>query len=249
MYRYENRYEISHKSVTEEQEIGFRYLVTGREKKLLKNAIRDTYIHLGKSKEKKELKLHGYWLSWKENFHQKKTFRNLVKDICRQEKYYPNFKAQRRGEAFDTSTLKKSLVQPLIFEVATKMDPAVNNSTALGCEDIKDEDSIPLADDDPSAEVVSEAGTGSELEKWRRGCESLDSIPSMISDNMSMGLTSGGPSSLVGMTASHVTEQMNKMCMLDPDDDFSPDEAEEKARLISQVYNFCLRSVGTLSFS
>ena len=67
------------------------------------------------------------------------------------------------------------------------------------------------------------------MTKWRKGHESLDSIPSMISDSLPV---SAGPSSLIGLTASHVTEQMTRMC-LDPD--FSPDEAEEKARLISQV--------------
>ena len=51
----------------------------------------------------------------------------------------------------------------------------------------------------------------------------------MISDSLPV---SGGPSSLIGLTASHVSEQMTRMC-LDPD--FSPDEVEEKARLISQV--------------
>ena len=67
------------------------------------------------------------------------------------------------------------------------------------------------------------------VSKWRKGHESLDSIPSMISDSLPV---SGGPSSLIGLTASHVSEQMTRMC-LDPD--FSPDEIEEKARLISQV--------------
>ena len=67
------------------------------------------------------------------------------------------------------------------------------------------------------------------VSKWRKGHESLDSIPSMISDSLPV---SGGPSSLIGLTASHVSEQMTRMC-LDPD--FSPDEVEEKARLISQV--------------
>ena len=98
-----------------------------------------------------------------------------------------------------------------------------------------DEDSIPLADDDPSAVVDSSETTSGEdqvdrrVANWRRGHESLDSIPSMISDSLP---ASAGPSSLIGLTASHVSEQMTRMC-LDPD--FSPDETEEKARLISQV--------------
>ena len=109
---------------------------------------------------------------------------------------------------------------------------------SIECEDIiksvhdLDEDSIPLADDDASAVVESENSENSDIKramKWRKGHESLDSIPSMISDSLPV---SAGPSSLIGITASHVTEQMTRMC-LDPD--FSPDEAEEKARLISQV--------------
>jgi hypothetical protein len=43
---------------------------------------------------------------------------------------------------------------------------------------------------------------------------------------------SSGPSSLIAGTASQISSQMHRLC-LDPD--FSPDEAEEKARLISQV--------------
>ena len=110
---------------------------------------------------------------------------------------------------------------------------------SIECEDIiksvhdLDEDSIPLADDDASAVVEdtenSENSDCKRAMKWRKGHESLDSIPSMISDSLPV---SAGPSSLIGITASHVTEQMTRMC-LDPD--FSPDEAEEKARLISQV--------------
>ena len=108
---------------------------------------------------------------------------------------------------------------------------------SLQCEDIRsrlqnddEEDSIPLADDDVSASVLDEENSSeNRVTKWRKGHESLDSIPSMISDSLPV---SAGPSSLIGLTASHVTEQMTRMC-LDPD--FSPDEAEEKARLISQV--------------
>ena len=38
---------------------------------------------------------------------------------------------------------------------------------------------------------------------------------------------------LVGETACHISEQMSKMCM--DSDNYSPNEAEEKARLIAQV--------------
>ena len=107
--------------------------------------------------------------------------------------------------------------------------------SALDCEDMKketDEDSIPLADDDASA-IVEDESDANQIQKlaanWQKNHESLDSIPSMISDSLPV---SAGPSSLIGLTASHVSEQMNRLC-LDPD--FSPDEAEEKARLISQV--------------
>ena len=57
-----------------------------------------------------------------------------------------------------------------------------------------------------------------ELE-WRKKVdfESLDSIPGMLSESY------GG---------THISDHINRMC-LDPD--FSPDEQEEKARLISQV--------------
>ena len=57
-----------------------------------------------------------------------------------------------------------------------------------------------------------------ELE-WRKKVdfESLDSIPGMLSESYS---------------GAHISDHINRMC-LDPD--FSPDEQEEKARLISQV--------------
>ena len=50
--------------------------------------------------------------------------------------------------------------------------------------------------------------------------ESLDSIPSMLSDRSE------------GAGGGNISDHINRMC-LDPD--FSPDEQEEKARLISQV--------------
>ena len=55
--------------------------------------------------------------------------------------------------------------------------------------------------------------------EWRKKVdfESLDSIPSLLSDSQ------GG---------ANISDHINRMC-LDPD--FSPDEQEEKARLISQV--------------
>ena len=112
----------------------------------------------------------------------------------------------------------------------------MNKSAVIECEEVPetDEDSIPLADDDASA-VVDEDNSDKVLlvAQWKKGHESLDSIPSMISDSLqAASCSSAGPSSLIGITASHVTEQMTRMC-LDPD--FSPDEAEEKARLITQV--------------
>ena len=68
--------------------------------------------------------------------------------------------------------------------------------------------------------------------KWKKGYESFDSIPSMISD-VPTGIGSGPNSLLLGETASHISEQMSKMCM--DSNDYSPNEVEEKARLISQV--------------
>lgn len=119
-------------------------------------------------------------------------------------------------------------------------------------QDLDDPDSIPLADDDVSV-VVEETTDNSadaaadqlrhRVAKWHKGHESLDSIPSMISDSLPV---SAGPSSLIGITATHVTEQMTRMC-LDPD--FSPDEAEEKARLITQVRDHILQFWGSSSSS
>lgn len=89
----------------------------------------------------------------------------------------------------------------------------------------EDEDSIPLADDDPSA-LVDDSLLDTQDEKmleWKRKAdfESLDSIPSMLSDRSDLGASHG-----------HISDHMTRMC-LDPD--FSPDEQEEKARLIAQV--------------
>lgn len=115
------------------------------------------------------------------------------------------------------------------------MEASENRKSVLHGDGDADEDSIPLADDDPAALVVDDDDYSYQSEahqrasKWRRGCESLDSIPSMISDSLP---TSAGPNSLVTDAACHMSEQMNRMCL---DSDFSPDDAEEKARLISQV--------------
>jgi len=89
---------------------------------------------------------------------------------------------------------------------------------------LREEDSIPLADEDGSA-ILDDSMVDNipdDLKKaneWRRKVdfESLDSIPSMLSDRSE---------------GYHISDHMNRMC-LDPD--FSPDEQEEKARLISQV--------------
>merc|ERR1739846_22271 len=86
-----------------------------------------------------------------------------------------------------------------------------------------DDDSIPLADDDPR-DVLDESFISEEKRReleWRKKVdfESLDSIPSMLSDRSDAG---GG----------NISDHINRIC-LDPD--FSPDEQEEKARLISQV--------------
>ena len=112
-------------------------------------------------------------------------------------------------------------------------------------EEDRDDDSIPLADDDP-LDVLDESFISEEKRRvinttshvhcalntkeslfvslkeleWRKKVdfESLDSIPSMLSDR------SDG--------AGGISDHINRIC-LDPD--FSPDEQEEKARLISQV--------------
>ena len=56
----------------------------------------------------------------------------------------------------------------------------------------------------------------------------------MISD-VPPGIGSGPSSLLLGETASHISEQMSKMCMDSNDENYSPNEVEEKARLIAQV--------------
>ena len=94
-------------------------------------------------------------------------------------------------------------------------------------DDTRDDDSIPLADDDP-ADIIDDSVVSEEKlkeEAWRRKIdfESLDSIPSMLSDKSDLGCSGG---------SGHISDHMNRIC-LDPD--FSHDEQEEKARLISQV--------------
>merc|ERR1712241_711565 len=86
-----------------------------------------------------------------------------------------------------------------------------------------EEDSMPLADDDP-LDVLDDSFISEEKKReleWRKKVdfESLDSIPSMLSDRSE---GAGG----------NISDHINRIC-LDPD--FSPDEQEEKARLISQV--------------
>lgn len=56
----------------------------------------------------------------------------------------------------------------------------------------------------------------------------------MISD-VPPGIGSGPSSLLLGETASHISEQMSRMCMDSNDENYSPNEVEEKARLIAQV--------------
>jgi hypothetical protein len=89
------------------------------------------------------------------------------------------------------------------------------------------DDSIPLADGDP-ADFVDDSVVSEDQRRefeWRKKVdfESLDSIPSMLSDRSDLGYQPG---------SGHISDHMNRMS-LDPD--FSPDEQEEKARLISQV--------------
>ncbi|XP_075227069.1 short coiled-coil protein homolog [Lycorma delicatula] len=73
-----------------------------------------------------------------------------------------------------------------------------------------DMNNIPLADDDPQA-IIHEDGDITEASDAMMRGRSLDSIPSTFTN----GSSSPGPNSL--------------------DPDISPDEQEEKARLISQV--------------
>ena len=78
----------------------------------------------------------------------------------------------------------------------------MEKSSTLECEDIKtrlqneDDDSIPLADDDGSVSVLDEENSSEmRVTKWRKGHESLDSIPSIISDSLP---GCAGPSNLIG---------------------------------------------------
>jgi len=92
----------------------------------------------------------------------------------------------------------------------------------------REDDSIPLADGDP-ADFVEDSLVSEDKRKefeWRKKVdfESLDSIPSMLSDRSDLAFQPG--------SSGHISDHMNRMS-LDPD--FSPDEQEEKARLISQV--------------
>merc|ERR1739846_7810 len=101
-------------------------------------------------------------------------------------------------------------------ELSWQMDNRrVKELTLVAQDEDGDDDSIPLADDDP-LDVLDESFIS---EEKRMDFESLDSIPSMLSDRSDAG---GG----------NISDHINRIC-LDPD--FSPDEQEEKARLISQV--------------
>ena len=114
-----------------------------------------------------------------------------------------------------------------------------------------DSDSIPLADDDPAAVLTDRSeddlGHRKDLDEdedsaarqrasqmWKRlnDCESMDSIPSMVSDKAPS--ASDPAAAAAGSSASYsISEQMHRQLSLDPD--FSPDEVEEKSRLIAQV--------------
>ncbi|KAF4525548.1 hypothetical protein B566_EDAN012955 [Ephemera danica] len=87
-------------------------------------------------------------------------------------------------------------------------------SLANGAKMQEDMNNIPLADDDPQAIINDEGDTTADMslvsDAMHRG-RSMDSIPSTFTN----GSSSPGPNSL--------------------DPDISPDEQEEKARLISQV--------------
>ena len=114
-------------------------------------------------------------------------------------------------------------------------------------EEEDDSTEIPLADSDPAAvvqedEEASSRGAETAEERFRRKwdkmtaeCESLDSIPSACSPRASSGASrdKGESTSSKPLGLGCIGDQMARQLSLDPD--FSPDEAEEKARLISQV--------------
>ncbi|MPC09176.1 Short coiled-coil protein B [Portunus trituberculatus] len=82
----------------------------------------------------------------------------------------------------------------------------------------QDDNSIPLVDDDPSVVLDDDRTAASEISDSTRG-QSLESIPSSY--------TNGSTSPL------HNSEFLSPFIGLEPD--ISPDEQEEKARLIAQV--------------
>ena len=112
----------------------------------------------------------------------------------------------------------------------------LTNQDKFGNDD--DSSSIPLADDD-SAAIVADSSTGVVIKSKRGVCESLDSIPSMMSDQLIPSSSAGEGSNPVGEAASYISEQMAQLCA---DSDYSLDDAEEKAKLISQVCNALIAS-------
>ena len=103
----------------------------------------------------------------------------------------------------------------------------------LAEEDTRDDDAIPLADDDPSAVLEEALGISEDRRReleWRRKMdfESLDSIPAMLSEQ----------------GAGQLSDHMTRMC-LDPD--FSPVKWQKSfclfkiIFLIKNIFLFCRR--------
>ncbi|XP_050733044.1 short coiled-coil protein homolog isoform X1 [Eriocheir sinensis] len=84
----------------------------------------------------------------------------------------------------------------------------------------QDDNSIPLVDDDPSVVLDDDRTAASEISNSTRG-QSLESIPSTY--------TNGSSSPL------HNSESLSPFTFSGLEPDISPDEHEEKARLIAQV--------------
>jgi hypothetical protein len=96
-----------------------------------------------------------------------------------------------------------------------------------------DLNNIPLADDDPQVVIQDDGDNAdnsnmSEMIRQR----SLDSLPSSFTN----GSSSPGPNSrFLCIMGKVVSVNVDKAFLLGLDPDISPDEQEEKARLISQV--------------
>jgi len=69
-----------------------------------------------------------------------------------------------------------------------------------------------------------------------------------MSDQLIPSSSAGEGSNPVGGAASYISEQMAQLCANNTDSDYSLDDAEEKAKLISQVCNALIAAGRGLNF-